>query len=170
MVYTSENPDDTILEDVGLIALEDLELSELGEQNEINDDRYVVKKLRGKTYKIDLEELDESEKEVLLEDFDEDEINALFVAIMLRRKKLYKVKYEDIALLVIRIKENKDYMKCQGTLREVIRDLAVILEYPEIVKRIEALSLKSNSSIPTNPTSTTANSNVDILDSDIEYH
>lgn len=72
--------------------------------------------------------------------------------IMELREKPYKTKYEDAILIMNRIRENKDYLKSQDTLKEVIRDLAVILEYPEIVSKLDKLpetneSIKYNSDI-----------------------
>lgn len=90
---------------------------------------------RGKT----IRNLDEDT--IVYSSEDDEEKNALKSVLSLRLRP-YKVQYEDIALLMYRIKKNKKYLKEQGTLREVIRDLAVILDYPEIVKRIDKLPLE----------------------------
>lgn len=70
---------------------------------------------------------------------EEDTRSALDVVMQLRLKP-YTTKYEDALLIMRRIKNNAEYLKSQDTLREVIRDLALILDYPEIVKKLDELS------------------------------
>lgn len=94
---------------------------------------------RGKTaYNLD------EETQIYSSNSKETNEEALDVVLKLRQVP-YKVKYEQFALIARRIIVNKDYLKSQCTLEEVIRDLAVILEYPEIIKRInENLSITTD--------------------------
>ena len=62
------------------------------------------------------------------------------------RNKKYSVKYDDFSIIARRILANKDYLKSQGTLKEVIRTLAEILDYPEIVKRLDQIGIEDNES------------------------
>lgn len=82
-------------------------------------------------------DLDEDTKVYSSKD-ENDDRTALDAVIQLRLKP-YKPEYADVSSLVQKILRNKDYLKAQNTLREIIRDLAIILEYPEIVKKLEKL-------------------------------
>ena len=62
-------------------------------------------------------------------------------AVLDLRHKPYKTKYEEVALIMHRIKVNKDYMRSQKTLKDSIRDLAIILNYPKVVQKLEELSI-----------------------------
>ncbi|MBR2289101.1 MAG: zeta toxin family protein [Clostridia bacterium] len=68
----------------------------------------------------------------------EDTRTALDVVIGLRLKP-YQMSNSDILLLIHRIKENYEYLRAQGTLRETIRDLAIISEHFETVKRLDKI-------------------------------
>ena len=55
------------------------------------------------------------------------------------RNNDYKVSYEIFSLIASRIIKNKEYLKSQGTLREIVKDLAVILNYPKVVEKLEKI-------------------------------
>ena len=74
----------------------------------------------------------------------EDGSQSALDAVMKLRLKDYRVSYEEATSIIGRIKENMEYLKSQGTLREVVRDLAVILNYPEILKRLERMPVDEN--------------------------
>ena len=75
---------------------------------------------------------------------DKDDTRTALDAITQLRIKNYEIEFEEISALVHRIMNNKEYLKSQNTLREVIRDLATILGYPEIIKRIDKLPIQQD--------------------------
>jgi len=81
----------------------------------------------------------EEDTRIFSTDNPEDADIALKLVTGLRDKK-YKFKYEEIALIVHRIKDNKSYLKSQKTLKELVRDLAIILEYPKIIQKLDEMS------------------------------
>ena len=64
------------------------------------------------------------------------------------RNRDYDIKFEDFLLIVNRIMENKEYLKSQGTLREIVRTLAVVLDYPKVVERLDGMSLEDDDESP----------------------
>lgn len=64
------------------------------------------------------------------------------------RNRDYDIKFDDFLLIANRIMENKEYLKSQGTLREVVRTLAVVLDYPKIVERLDGMSLEDDDEGP----------------------
>lgn len=84
-------------------------------------------------------ELEENTKVVEVENGEgKDEI---LQTVMNLRNKPYEIKYEEAALLMHRIKENSQYLRSQKTLKELIRDLATILGYPKIIKRLDEMQI-----------------------------
>lgn len=53
------------------------------------------------------------------------------------RKKPYEISYNEGIAILKKIAENVDYLKSQGTLKDVMRDSAVLLNYPNIVEKID---------------------------------
>ena len=70
---------------------------------------------------------------------DEDKDTTALEVVNELRNKDYKVDYESFSLLVSRIIKNKEYLKSQGTLKEVVRNLAVLLNYPKVVEKLDSL-------------------------------
>ncbi|MBR1540329.1 MAG: zeta toxin family protein [Clostridia bacterium] len=89
---------------------------------------------RGKTV-FDLED----DTKIYSSEEEGDRGRGALAAVMQLRLKPYNVRYEEFALIAYRIKENKDYLKSQKTLKETIKDLAVILNYPHIIQRIDRM-------------------------------
>ena len=58
-------------------------------------------------------------------------------AIMELRNLNYEIDHNDFDDITKKILKNKDYLRSQGTLTEIIRNLAVIMGYPKIVKRLD---------------------------------
>ena len=83
----------------------------------------------------DVNDLTENTKVYSSED-ETDSRTALDVINSLRDKD-YSVKYDYFSLISKRILANKDYLKSQETLKEVIRTLAEVLDYPKIVERLD---------------------------------
>ena len=83
-------------------------------------------------------DLDENTRVFSTEESDNESKTALD-AVMKLRMRSYKVSFENVMLIINRIKLNQDYLKSQGTLRDVIKDLASVLGYPDVVKRISQM-------------------------------
>ena len=81
-------------------------------------------------------DLDEDTKIFSTDDEQDSEKTPLDEVIKLRSKP-YKAKFEKIDLIMLRIRENKDYLEAQDTLIELLRDLAIILDCPTILKRLD---------------------------------
>lgn len=60
------------------------------------------------------------------------------------RDKEYKISYESFSLLASKIIRNKDYLKSQGTLREIVKNLAILLNYPKVVEKLDSLDNEPN--------------------------
>ena len=58
------------------------------------------------------------------------------------RANPYQTTYEEITSIMRKINDNKSYLASQGTLKEILRDLAVILDYPDILKKLEDTQLE----------------------------
>ena len=72
-----------------------------------------------------------------------DERKAIDVITELRNRE-YKISYDNFSIIAERILANKDYLKSQGTLKDVIRSLAVLLNYPDIVKRLDKIIISDD--------------------------
>ena len=83
--------------------------------------------------------LDDMNEKTKIYSSDEDNQRTALDAINELRNKYYKVSYENFSLIVNRIIKNKDYLKNQGTLREIVKDLAILLNYPKVVEKLENL-------------------------------
>jgi len=64
-------------------------------------------------------------------------IRTALEAVSQLRAKPYQPTYEEITSIMRKIHNNKDYLTSQGTLKEILKDLAIILDYPDILKRLE---------------------------------
>ncbi len=73
----------------------------------------------------------------------ESERSALDVIMELRNsdEKIDNEKFSEIAKKIIK---NKDYLKSQGTLKEIIKELAIILDYPKIIERLDKLDSRKD--------------------------
>lgn len=60
------------------------------------------------------------------------------------RNKDYKITYDSFSVLANRIINNKEYLRSQGTLKEVVRNLAVLLNYPKVVEKLDSLENELN--------------------------
>ena len=60
------------------------------------------------------------------------------------RNKDYKISYDVFSGLSSRIIKNKEYLKSQGTLKEVVRNLAILLNYPKVVEKLDNLDEEKN--------------------------
>ena len=83
-------------------------------------------------------DLNEDTKVFSTDDIKEEK-KALDVIMQLRMGS-YKISYEEIKVVIESIKNNSLYLKSQGTLKEISRDLAVILNYPKIVARLDGIA------------------------------
>ncbi len=89
----------------------------------------------------------EEDTKVYSSDDENDQRTAVEVIDELRNRD-YDIKFEDFLLIVNRIMENKEYLKSQGTLREIVRTLAVVLDYPKVVERLDGMSLEDDDESP----------------------
>ena len=78
----------------------------------------------------------EEDTKVYSSNEDNDGITALDVIMELRNQN-YNIDHNDFDDVTKKILRNKDYLRNQGTLTEVIRNLAIIMGYPKIVKRLD---------------------------------
>lgn len=86
---------------------------------------------------VDLEE----DTKVYSSDENNDDRTALD-AIMELRNLNYEIDHNDFDDITKKILKNKDYLRSQGTLTEIIRNLAVIMGYPKIVKRLDEIKYR----------------------------
>ena len=81
-------------------------------------------------------DLDENTKIFSTEDGN-NEAKTPLEAVTKLRSKPYQAKFEKIDLIMNKIRDNKTYLESQGTLIEILRNLAIILDCPAILKRLD---------------------------------
>lgn len=95
-------------------------------------------------YKRSKDIKDISEKVMVYSSNEDDSEKTASEVCMELRNKDYKISFNEFNKIAKKIMKNKEYLKEQGTLREIIRDLAVILDYPKVVEKLDEMEVNSN--------------------------
>ena len=79
---------------------------------------------------------------------DNSESKTALDVIMELREKEYKIGLSEFDDITKKIIKNKNHLKEQGVLTEIIRNLAIILDYPKILDKLDKIKEKNNSDLP----------------------
>lgn len=79
---------------------------------------------------------------------DDNENKTALDVIMELREEEYKISFSEFDDITKKIIKNKKYLKEQGVLTEIIRNLAIILDYPKILDKLDKIKEKINSDLP----------------------